>query len=134
MPEAPGKPLTNLESTAFANQMHQTHEFCKAELTRARDRMVKFYDKKKEDREFDVGDWVYLKTSYIHTKRPSRKLEVKHASPYQIVKRIGLLAYKLKLPLELNRIHNVFNVDKLQKVRSQTIPGQPVYPPPRFEA
>lgn len=35
--------------------------------------------------------------------------------PYKILKRIGPVAYKLELPLELDRIHNVFHVSMLRQ-------------------
>ena len=35
--------------------------------------------------------------------------------PYEIVERIGEVAYQLRLPLELARIHDVFHVSMLRK-------------------
>ena len=37
---------------------------------------------------------------------------------YEIIKRIGPVAYRLLLPPELEKIHNVFHVSMLQRYRS----------------
>lgn len=36
-------------------------------------------------------------------------------SPYQILKRVGEVAYKVNLPLSLSNLHNVFHVSQLRK-------------------
>ena len=38
------------------------------------------------------------------------KLSPRYIEPYEIVERIGEVAYRLRLPLELARIHDVFHV------------------------
>ncbi|XP_039068384.1 uncharacterized protein LOC120214597 [Hibiscus syriacus] len=43
------------------------------------------------------------------------KLTPRFIGPYEVLKRIGLVAYRLALPLELERIHNVFHVSMLRK-------------------
>ena len=44
-----------------------------------------------------------------------RKLNARYIGPFRIVERIGPVAYRLELPLELSRIHNVFHVSMLRK-------------------
>ena len=49
--------------------------------------------------------------------------------PYEIVERIGEVAYRLRLPLELARIHDVFHVSILRKYMadpSHVLRDQPV--------
>ena len=46
------------------------------------------------------------------------KLSPRYIGPYEIIEIIGPLAYKLALPLELERIHNVFHVNILRRYRS----------------
>ena len=46
------------------------------------------------------------------------KLSPRYIGPYKIIERIGPLAYKLALPPELERIHNVFHVSMLRRYRS----------------
>ncbi|XP_057999051.1 uncharacterized protein LOC131177898 [Hevea brasiliensis] len=46
------------------------------------------------------------------------KLSSHFIGPYEILERVGPLAYRLALPLELDRIHNVFHVSMLRRYRS----------------
>ena len=46
------------------------------------------------------------------------KLSPRFIWPYEIIERIGLVAYRLVLPPELDRIHNVFHVSMLRRYRS----------------
>ena len=49
--------------------------------------------------------------------------------PYEIVERIGKVAYRLRLPPELARIHDVFHVSMLRKhiaYPSHVLRDQPV--------
>ena len=43
------------------------------------------------------------------------KLSPRYMGPYEIVERIGKVSYRLRFPLELTRIHDVFHVSMLQK-------------------
>ncbi|PKI60953.1 hypothetical protein CRG98_018659 [Punica granatum] len=43
------------------------------------------------------------------------KLSLRYIGPYEILERIGKMAYRLALPPELSRIHNVFHVSMLRK-------------------
>ncbi|KAL5736529.1 hypothetical protein ACOSQ2_031317 [Xanthoceras sorbifolium] len=38
--------------------------------------------------------------------------------PYEIIERVGPVAYRLALPLELEKIHDVFHVSMLRRYRS----------------
>ena len=48
------------------------------------------------------------------------KLSPRYIRQYEIIERIGPLAYRLALPPELARIHNVFYVSMLRRYRSDT--------------
>ncbi|XP_040948616.1 uncharacterized protein [Gossypium hirsutum] len=76
---------------------------------------------KRRDIEFAVGDRVFLKFS--PWKKVLRfggkgKLSPRFIGPYEIVKRIDPIAYRLALPPELEKIHNVFHVSILRRYRS----------------
>ncbi|KAL6191065.1 hypothetical protein ACLB2K_037457 [Fragaria x ananassa] len=43
------------------------------------------------------------------------KLNPRYIGPYEIIERVGSLSYRLVLPPELSRIHNVFHVSMLRK-------------------
>ena len=46
------------------------------------------------------------------------KLSPRYIGPYEIVERVGPLAYRLALPPELAKIHNVFHVSMLRRYKS----------------
>ena len=46
------------------------------------------------------------------------KLSPRYIGPYEIIEKVGPLAYKLALLPELMRIHNVFHVSMLRRYRS----------------
>ena len=68
-----------------------------------------------------MGDKVFLKVSpWKKVLRFGRKgkLSPRFIGPYEIIERIGPVAYRLALPPELDRIHNVFHVSMLRRYRS----------------
>jgi hypothetical protein len=76
------------------------------------------HDKRRKPLQFEVGDFVYLKVS--PTKGVQRfvikcKLAPRYIGPYEVVEACGPVAYKLKLPLKMSAIHNVFHVSPLMK-------------------
>jgi hypothetical protein len=76
---------------------------------------------------YEVGSEVLLSTSNIKLKTPgARKLLPRWIGPFEIVKRIGVVAYRLKLP-ETMEIHNVFHVSLLKPYKAN---GRVKPPPP----
>ena len=79
-----------------------------------------------------MGDQVYLKVSPwkgILRFGKKEKLSPRYIGPYEIIERVGTLAYKLDLPPELSRIHNVFHICMLRKYvphHSHVIRPEPV--------
>ena len=48
------------------------------------------------------------------------KLSPRFMGPYEVIENVGLVAYRLTLPPELEKIHNVFNVSMLRRYRSDS--------------
>ena len=84
----------------------------------ARDRQKSYADKRRRDLQFNVGDRVFLKVSpwkgVLGFGRRG-KLRPRYIGPYEIIARVGPVAYRLDLPLELSKVHNVFHVSMLCK-------------------
>ena len=84
----------------------------------ARDRQRSYVDNRRRDLQFEIGDWVFLKISpWKGVLKFGRrgKLSLRYIGPYKIVIKVGPVAYKLKLPPELSRIHDTFHVSMLRK-------------------
>ncbi|KAA0061889.1 DNA/RNA polymerases superfamily protein [Cucumis melo var. makuwa] len=101
-------------------------------LRKAQDRQKSYADKRRRNLEFQVGDQVFLKLSpwrgVIRFGRKG-KLSPRYIGPYQITERVGPAAYRLELPIELARIHDVFHVSMLRKYipdPSHVLQDQPV--------
>jgi len=90
-------------------------------LQAAQNRQKAYANAHRKDIEFTVGNKVFLKVS--PTKGVKRfgvkgKLAPKYIGPYEILERIGEVAYRLALPPDLSRVHNVFHVSQLRRYRS----------------
>ena len=68
--------------------------------------------------EFEVGDKVFLKTSPVRgiTRfRNKGKLDPRYIGPFEILDKVGKVAYRLVLPPAMDAIHDVFHVSMLRK-------------------
>ena len=83
-----------------------------------RDRQRNYTNNRRKDLQFETGDRVFLKISpWKGVLRFGKrgKLNPKFIGPYEIVSKVGPVAYKLKLPPELSRIHDTFHMSMLRK-------------------
>ncbi|GKA40385.1 putative reverse transcriptase domain-containing protein [Tanacetum coccineum] len=90
----------------------------KEKLKAVRDRQKRYADKRRKPLEFEVGDQVLLKVlSWKGVVRFGKKgkLAPRYVGPFKILERIGLVAYRLRLPEELNSVHDTFHVSNLKK-------------------
>ena len=89
------------------------------ERMKASQRRQKSYaDQRRRPLEFAPGDQVFLRISPITGVGKvirSRKLSPKFIGPYQILRRIGPVAYEITLPPQLANLHSVFHVSQLRK-------------------
>nr|GEW42486.1 putative reverse transcriptase domain-containing protein [Tanacetum cinerariifolium] len=90
----------------------------KERLKVARDRQKSYADKRRKPLEFSIGDKVLLKVfprkGVVRFGKRS-KLSPRYVGPFEIVERIGPVAYRLCLPKELVGVHDTFYVSNLKK-------------------
>ena len=116
----------------FKKQMDKVTEILQDRISKASNYQAGYYNQKHEPVTYAVGDQVYLRTDNIKTKRVCRKLDHTKIGPYTILDRVGLQAYRLDLPSNVN-IHNVFHISYLEPYRKNDIPGRVKEPPPTIE-
>nr|KYP64000.1 Retrotransposable element Tf2 [Cajanus cajan] len=81
-------------------------------------RQKSYADKRRKPLEFAEGEHVFLKvtpTSSVSRALKARKLTPRFVGPYQILQRVGPVAYRLALPPSLSNLHYVFHVSRLRK-------------------
>ncbi|KAI5390202.1 hypothetical protein KIW84_075494 [Lathyrus oleraceus] len=99
------------------------------QLLKAQDMMRNQANKHRREVVYEVGDKVFLKIQPYKmkslAKRLNQKLSPRFYGPYEIVKRVGEVAYQLKLPDD-TRVHPVFHVSLLKKAISASAEPQPL--------
>ena len=79
--------------------MSKVQKEVEASLKIAVETIKQFYNQTKgEFIQYKKGDKVWLKATNITTKCPMKKLDNKHLGPFEILKKVGKLAYCFKLP------------------------------------
>jgi len=95
-------------------------------LAKAQQRMKSLSNAHRQDHQFQEGDWVLLKIQpYSQTNvgvHTPKKLSRHFVGPFCILRRIGAVAYELKLPPEA-RIHPVFHISKLRRFHGRPREG-----------
>nr|GFB86227.1 putative reverse transcriptase domain-containing protein [Tanacetum cinerariifolium] len=109
-----------LGAVVFALKMWR-HYLYGTRIQAARDRQKSYADLKRKPMDFQVGDKVMLKV--LPWKGVVRfgkrgKLNPRYIGPFQVLSKVGDVAYSLELPQQLSRVHNTFHVSNLKKCLS----------------
>ncbi|KAL4021234.1 hypothetical protein IC575_020026 [Cucumis melo] len=90
----------------------------RSRMQTAQSRQKSYADVRRKDLEFDVGDKVFLKVApmkgVLRFKKRG-KLSPRFVGSFEILERIGPVAYHLALPPSLLAVHDVFHVSILRK-------------------
>ena len=113
------------------NLIQETEEKVKMireRLKIANDRHKSYADIKRKDIHYEIGEKVFLKVSpwkKVMRFGKKGKLSPRFIRPYEVIEKVGPVAYRLALPPELEKIHSVFHVSMLSDpshvVSSETI-------------
>ena len=106
-------------------EMKDQVQFIRTKMAEAQSRQKSYADTRRRDLSFEEGDWVYLKVSPMKgVKRFGKKgkLSPRYVGPFQIVEKVGLVAYRVALPDYFGDVHDVFHVSSLKKSFGQQEP------------
>ena len=95
----------------------------KERLKVAIDRQKSYADMKRKYIRYEIGEKVFFKVSpwkKVMRFGKKGKLSPRFIGPYEVIEKVGPVAYILALPWDLEKIHNVFHVSMLRRYRSDT--------------
>jgi hypothetical protein len=101
----------------FLKEMEEKMLKIKQNLKVAQNRQKIYVDKGRNHKEFNVGDHVFLKVKANKSSMKLRncsKLAVRYCGSFEILERIGPVAYMIALRSSMF-VHNVFHVSLLKK-------------------
>ena len=109
---------SSLEQTDFMRETTEAVKKIRQRLETAQSRQKSYADKRRRPLEFQVGEAVFLKVAPLKGVMrfgKKGKLSPRYVGPFEIIQRIGKVAYKLALSPELSSVHDVFHVSMLKK-------------------
>ncbi|GKA65629.1 hypothetical protein Tco_0765336, partial [Tanacetum coccineum] len=93
----------------------------KSRIQAARDHQKSYANVRRKPLEFQVGNKVMLTVSpWKGVIRFGKlgKLNPRYIGPFKVLAKVGTVAYKLKLPQQVSRVHNMFHISNLKKCLS----------------
>ena len=105
-------------SPKLVRETTEVVEKIRKRLLAVQNRQKHCIDPRRREVTFNVGDKVFLKVAPmkgIMRFGKKGKLSPRYVGPFEILDRVGDVAYRLALPLSLSNVHNVFHVSMLRR-------------------
>jgi hypothetical protein len=101
---------------------NEAHEQLARNVKHANEQQKKYYDKRRQDIEYAVGDKVYVDARYLPKRASMTKMHNRREGPFKIARVIaGGKAYVVQVPYGYDNMHGVtLSVDKLWPYRPST--------------
>ncbi|XP_017420187.1 uncharacterized protein LOC108330195 [Vigna angularis] len=107
-----------LTGPELVQQITEKVKLIQERMRASQSRQKSYADQRRRTLEFEVGDHVFLQvtpTTGVGRAIRARKLSPRYLGPYQILRRIGSVAYEIAMPPRLANLHPVFHVSQLRK-------------------
>ncbi|XP_038896392.1 uncharacterized protein LOC120084655 [Benincasa hispida] len=104
--------------TELVQMTNESMQKIRDRMLTAQSRQKRYADVRHNDLEFEAGDKMFLNVAPMKgVLRFGRKgkLSSHVVGPFEVLKRIGHVAYRLAFVLSLTAVHNVFHVSMLRK-------------------
>jgi transposase InsO family protein len=110
-------------------KLHELRQGLRDQLNAARQRQIEYYNKRHTPKTLKRGSLVKLSTRNL--KLRDKKLQPRFIGPFRITEVIGSQAYRLALPEQYSRLHDVFPIQLLEEYHPRDQPG--IMPIPELE-
>eukprot|EP00253_Pinus_taeda_P007363 PITA_07363 len=104
----------------------------KDNMATAQNQQKLYADRGRVERQFEVGDMVYLRLQPYRQsslkKKGAEKLKPHFYGSHRVIRRVGQVAYELELP-QGSKIHNAFHISCLKKALGQQVTVTDELPP-----
>ncbi|KAK6122008.1 hypothetical protein DH2020_044246 [Rehmannia glutinosa] len=110
--------VSSIPKVDLVQEAMEKVKLIKERIRTAQSRQKSYADKRRKDLEFEAGDEVFLRLSPrkgVVRFGKKGKLRPRYIGPFEILDRIGDVAYRLALPPNLQARHNVFHISMLRK-------------------
>ena len=110
--------MRQVRGDIWVQRTNEAIEKIRARMLASQSRQKSYSDLRCRSVEFQVGDHVFLRVSPLREVKwfgVRGKLSPRFIGPFEILKHVGEVAYRLAMPPALSGVHNVFHVSMLWK-------------------
>lgn len=96
--------------------MHETTkkvQMIQDKMKASQNKQKTYHDKRRKDIEFQVDNHMFFRVNHITGVGRSfkcRKLTLRFIGPFEIIEKVGAVAYRIALPPSLSNLHDLFHI------------------------